>query len=189
MHTLIRTVETDNRGQFRIDGLEWGSYVLYAGKRSEWYPDTRYPLYRIRPAPKVMLSAKHLTAYAKVIIGPKAGVLVLSVRDAVTDHPVASQLLLRKADGSASMSMTATPEVLIPANTDVLLEVREPGFKPWIYGTPSKHSLCLGSGERMVIDVRLTPSEKPAAGMSWLPDFPGTPVTFFELSSEPASSK
>ena len=26
MHTLIRTVETDNRGQFRIDGLEWGSY-------------------------------------------------------------------------------------------------------------------------------------------------------------------
>src|SRR5947209_6866435 len=93
MHALVKTVKTDQNGHYRIDGLAWGPYEVYAGKEAEGYANTTHPLYRSRPVPAITLSPANPIACANVVIGPRAGVLVASVRDAASNVPLPSQLV------------------------------------------------------------------------------------------------
>ena len=168
MRTLVKKVDTDQYGRFTIDGLDWGAYAIYAGKKAEGYPDTRIPLYRTRPAPNVVLSPEHAMGYETVVIVPKGGVLVSSVRDAVTHAPVGTELILQKTDGSGLMGISEPPDfqVLLPANADVLVEIRARGYKLWVYAETSGRPLRLKSGEQAKIEVNLTPLEKRDHGTS-----------------------
>lgn len=157
MRTLVQKVNSDADGNFRIEGLEWGPYAVYAGKEAEGYPDTRVPLYRSRPASRVELSPEHPVRELTVTIGPKGGVLVGSVRDQMGNTPLPVQLILQKKDGSGLLYLSEPPDfqALLPANTDVLIEIHAPGYKPWSYGKESKRTLRLSSGEQIKVDIEL----------------------------------
>ncbi len=160
--TLVITVDTDERGRFRIGHLRWGPYAVYAGKETDRYPNLRLPLYRTRPVPKVTLSTQQPTAQIVVRIGPRAGVLVASVRDALTHALVNSQLVLQRADGSGTIMLSEPPEfrVLLPANTDVSVEIRKKGYKPWRYSEATNRFVRVNSGEEKKLEVSLMPSER-----------------------------
>jgi hypothetical protein len=160
LRALVVTVETDVHGRFRIDHLDWGSYAIYAGKEADSYPNTMYPLYRTKDSPKVTLSEQHPTARAVVTIGPRGGILVGTVRDALTHAPLHSQLVLKKADASAEIMISERPEfrALLPADTNLTIEIRQPGYEPWMYSTPPNHVLRVKSGEQVKVEVNLTPS-------------------------------
>lgn len=160
--SLVINVDTDVHGRFTIDHLDWGPYAVHAGKEADGYPNTRFRLYQTRPAPRVTLSRQHTVGRVTVKIGPKGGVLVSSVRDAVTHAPVAAQLVLKKTDGSGLIYLSEPPDfqVLLPADTDVLIEIRKEGYKPWVYATASHRSIRVKSRAQMQLEVNLTPSQK-----------------------------
>ena len=139
LRALVVRVDTDAEGRFNIDHLDWGPYAVYAGKESDGYPNTMFSLYRHRPAPKVTLSPKHPTGHAIVIIGPRGGVLIGSVRDASTQTLVGSQLILKRPDGSGEIGLSEPSDfrVLIPADTDLSVEIGQQGYKLWTY-TPCR---------------------------------------------------
>jgi hypothetical protein len=164
--SLVISVDTDVHGRFTIDHLDWGRYAVHAGKEADGYPNTRFRLYQTRSAPQVSLSPQHIVRRVTVKIGPKGGVLVSSVRDAVTHTPVATQLVLKKHDGSGRIYLSEPPDfqVLLPADTDVLIEIRKEGYEPWVYATASRRSIRLKSGVRMRLEVNLTPSVRGEKG-------------------------
>jgi hypothetical protein len=161
-HALRIIVKTDDKGRFEVHGLMMGEYDVYAFKEAEGYPDVSIPLYRTRLAPRARLSADHPTAKVNVVIGPKGGIVSACVRDAVTHAPLPSQLVLQKADGSAMVYLSEAPDfqVLLPADTEVLLEVRVEGYKPWIFASGGRSTIRLKSGEHMKIDVEAIPVQK-----------------------------
>ena len=163
MHTLRTAVTADDKGRFNIGGLKMGEYAVYAFNEAEGYPDTSARLYRTRPAPTVRLSADHPRANTTVVIGPKAGVLSGSVRDASTHVRLASQVVLQKADGSAMayFSERSDFDVLLPPNTDLRIEVHVAGYKPWIYTNNRGNIIRLKTGEHMKIHVEVTSIERP----------------------------
>lgn len=148
------------RGRFKIERLDWGPYAVYAGKEIDSYPDTRFPLYRTGTVPKIALSRDHPIGHAVVTIGPRGGILIASVRDTRTRAPVHSQVVLRRADGSGEMTMSEPPDfrVLLPANTNLSIEIRQEGYASWVYARSSKPFLRVRSGEQVRIEVNLTPS-------------------------------
>src|SRR5215469_16157593 len=78
-HEAVIIVKTDIHGRFSIDGLDWGSYFLYAGKVSDGYPDTRAALYRNAPVPEVRIAPSLPVGHATIVIGPKGGIFAASV--------------------------------------------------------------------------------------------------------------
>jgi hypothetical protein len=157
MHTLIQKVNTDVNGRFRIEGLDWGPYSVYAGKEADGYPDTRIPLYRSQPAPRIELSPEHPVREVTVKIGPKGGVFSASVRDGTTHARVAVQLTLRRKDGSGLVYLSEPPDfqVLLPSNTDVLVEIRSAGYKPWSYSKGEIRTLRLRGEEHIKLEIIL----------------------------------
>lgn len=158
--TLVIKVESDSRGRFKIEQLDWGPYAVYAGKEIDNYPDTRFTVYRIRTVPKVTLSRDHPTGHTVVTIGPRGGVMTASVRDTRTRAPLNSRVVLRRADGSGEIAMSERPDfrVLLPANTNLSIEISQQGYAPWVYATSSRPFLRVKSGEQLRIEVNLTPS-------------------------------
>jgi Carboxypeptidase regulatory-like domain len=166
--TMVDRVRTDALGQFKMEAIDWGHYTVCAGKAADGYPDTRVPLYRVRPAPDVVLSPESPSARVTVTLGPRGGILDASVRDSATHAPLSSQLLLQRADGSAMVYLSERPDfqVLLPADTDVLIEVRVEGYEPWVYASNGRSIIRLKSGEHMKIDVEVTPVPKVQDGGS-----------------------
>ncbi|MGH9530736.1 MAG: carboxypeptidase-like regulatory domain-containing protein [Terriglobales bacterium] len=160
MSSLVVIVETDANGRFEINGLAWGSYDLYASKEADGYPNTRFSICRTRPAPKVTLSPGHPTGQATLVIGPQGGVLVVSVRDAVSGAPVNSQLVLKRADGLGEIMISEPADfhALLPTNTDLSIEIRQQGYKPWSYATRPNSFLRVRSGEQVKIEVEIVPA-------------------------------
>lgn len=165
---LVKTVQTDADGKFKIDQLDWGTYALCAGKEADNYPNTMYPLYRTKDPPKVALSQQHPRGSAVVTIGPRGGLLIGIVRDAITHVPLHSQLVLKKADGSSEIMISENPDfhALLPANTNLTVEIREEGYQPWTYGTASNPVLRVRSGEQVKVEANLVPSTKKESGSS-----------------------
>lgn len=158
----IRFVETDNDGRFTIDRLEWGSYRIYAMKEAERYPDSSSAIYSNGLRVTANLSAQAPSANVVVVIGPKAGELTGSISDVLTGKPVHAGIRIWRSKGDF-FSTSTPPEyhILIPASTEVGLEVRAPGYEVWRYpgdaGSPEGKPLLLKSGETLNVDIRLQP--------------------------------
>jgi uncharacterized protein DUF6843 len=163
--SLVRFVETDFRGHFLIDRLAWGRYKVFAKKEDAGYPPMNWSFYSEDSFPTATITPENPNVDLRVRIGPKGGVLVGSVSDASTGAPVNAGFKLLRAlypDKWISTSMPANYRVLIPASTDVLLEVSAPGFKTWNPG----HALRLGSGAELHLDISLEPSHDPNLSQS-----------------------
>lgn len=158
--SLVRYVETDASGHFLIDRLVWGKYKVFAKKEDAGYPDVSWSFYSNDVFSVVAITPTTPTAELRIQLGPKAGVLIGSVTNAVTGAPVNAGLRLsRAADPNKWISTSVPPEyrVLLPSATDVLLEASAPGFKTWTLGYP----LRLQLGSEMHLDIFLEPSYDP----------------------------
>jgi len=157
---FLRYVETDSRGQFKIDRLAWGKYRLFAKKEDSGYPDMQWALYSNDVFPTVALSRGVSEPQIRIQLGPKAAVLTGSIINAITSAPVDAEFkLTRMAPPNKWISTSVAPHyrVLLPPSTDILLEVSSPGFRTWTLPRP----LRLRSSSEMQLDISLEPSHDP----------------------------
>jgi len=161
----IRYVETDGKGKFRLDRLNWGTYRVFAKKESADYPDISYAFYSHHVVTATLTPSSPL-AVVTIHVGPPCGELqVVSIADAVTGKIIknASIMLRRAADPHLYLGLNAFARpILIPSNTDVLVQVSAKGYESW----PSKNKerasgkLHLRPGEVYNLSVELQPLKK-----------------------------
>jgi hypothetical protein len=175
----IRYVETDSLGLFLIDHLDFGAYDLNGGKEDDDYPPTDWALYSDKPTTAV-ISLEKPTSDVLLKFGPRAAVLIGTVRDAVTGKPLNSGFLIRRSESRWLSSSEASDfRLLIPPDTPVEVEVSAPGYKTWRYADEyGGSSLRLESAAERQLEIDLEPapdaSKKasrflvPAGYVGWL---------------------
>jgi len=155
----IRYVESDEKGTFAIDRLAYGTYDVSGQKEEDGYPDSSFSFYTDKPvATSAVISPEHPAATVALKLGPKAGVITGTVRDALTGKPIPASFMLRAS--SKRWMGTSQPSkfrVLIPSATDISVEVSSAGYKTWVYDGSGSDSrpLRLEPGSEMRLDIRL----------------------------------
>lgn len=159
-----RFVGSGPRGRFALDRLAWGEYAVCARKEADSYPSQCWNFYDDGRIFKATLSLGAPVADVVVVVGPKAGVLSGSVKDATTGAPVPAslQILRRNSPMPFIVSQSVPPQfsVLIPPESDLDIEVRAPGYRVWRYsldGGSRGAPLRARSEERRTLDVSLWP--------------------------------
>jgi hypothetical protein len=85
---IVPNAKTDETGHFAIRHLWLGKYAVAAEKLDEAYPNMTNQFYSAGKFETVILTARYFAASVTVRLGPKAGVLVGTVADAVTGAPL-----------------------------------------------------------------------------------------------------
>jgi hypothetical protein len=133
----IRYVESDNDGKFTMDHLEWGSYRVYAMKETEAYPDSGVSVYSNGLAATANLSTQTPSATVVVTLGPKAGKISGAISDSVTGKPIPNaSIRIWRWDNENNFLQRSTQsnyDILVPANVQVGIEIRAPGYEAWRY--------------------------------------------------------
>ena len=129
---------TDETGYYAIHiSRSWfGKFVVAAKKEDEGFPDMSDQFYSGGNFQTATLSASHTTETVTIRFGPKAGVLVGTVRDAVTGARLYPCIELRRPNGnflSGSGLIKANFRVLIPSETDVTFKMWLNRYSPWYY--------------------------------------------------------
>ncbi|MGH9543363.1 MAG: carboxypeptidase-like regulatory domain-containing protein [Terriglobales bacterium] len=132
---MLRFVLSDRAGEFAIDKLPFGTYVVYAGKKQAGYPGTWYhAMYAAHAPPRADLTPSRPVATVTVILGPKAGMVFGDVRDARSGKPIASatfRLALHDSPSDWLQTGLATPYTLaLPSRRALELRVWAPGYQP-----------------------------------------------------------
>lgn len=155
----VTYAETDERGNFVLGRLQWGTYYVFARKDEDGYPDTTFAFYSNNDVPKVTLSAASPVAEVTIKFGPKAGRLVGIMTDASTHTPVNASITftmrrLSNPNYFMSTGISSRYEIMVPAGTDVLAEVHAAGYKTW----KSSSALRLQSEEKRELNIALEPA-------------------------------
>lgn len=175
---LIPEAETDETGHFAFRGLEWGQYAVLGKKEEEDFPDTLLTFYSGGIAQTVTLRPPNANVDVTIRLGPKAGVLVGTVRDAVTGDPLNPCVrLTRVSDPNLFVEGTGLVNhvyrLLIPSNTDVMMEVWLQGYKTWHYtrtiDRSTINSVRLKPGEGQQLDIQLEPDSRANQGSCGMP--------------------
>lgn len=178
MIAITPHTETDASGHFviYIPRSWFGEFAVTAKKESEDYPDTSMQFYSDGKFETVTLTSPHPSATITIRLGPKAGVLLGTVTDALTGSPLSPCVELRRAAEpnnflSASGLVKPKYRLLIPSETGVLIEISLDGYRSWYYpGTAKKlaaQAVLLKPGEEKTVDIRLQPD--PAATKAGCP--------------------
>lgn len=162
MHKAIRYVETDGKGFFLIDRLEFGTYYVSAIDEEKKYGDSGFSFFNDQPVPLAQISAQHRIADVVVNLGPKAGILTGTISDAATGKPIPAGFdLAQVKDRTKWMSTSAAPNfrVLIPPSKEIEVKVSAPGYEAWVYPDPSIPSqvLRMDPGSEIHLDIQLKP--------------------------------
>jgi hypothetical protein len=165
-HRILQVYLTDARGQFVIDSLQWGSYVVLAGKEDEGYADTKLAFYSNLNVPVVTVTSLVPTQNVTIHLGPRAGVIeVAAIIDAGTGKAiVAPSVTLRRTENGLWLKASGTQKsILIPSRTKVSIEVEAEGYQVWHYpgDTDASRStpVVLEPGEHQKIEVKLQPKQ------------------------------
>jgi len=182
MTGIIPHAATDETGHFAIPQLQLGKYAVAVEKLDADYPDMSKQFYSDGKFETVFLSARHAAGDVTLRIGPKAGVLMGTVADAVAGSPLRACVELIRASEpnnflSSSGLIKPNYRLLIPPNAGVLVKMWLDGYKPWYFpGTVDKSEsrpVHLKPGEVVTLDIRLQPG-KNAEGSCPMPF--GTPI-------------
>jgi hypothetical protein len=129
---------TDAQGRFSIPDVPWGSYAVFAGKEADGYADTFASFYQQGPgfSPTVDFSILSPEQQTTIRLGPRAGALkITSLTDALTHKDINSSgvIVLRQAQHPERSLTTSTAydHTLVPALTEISLEISAPGYKVW----------------------------------------------------------
>src|SRR6266550_5232452 len=162
MAKAIRYVETDEKGFFLIDQLEFGTYYVSVKNEEEEYGDSGFSFFNDQPVPIAQISAQHRIADVVVNLGPKAGILTGTISDAATGKPIPAGFdLAQVKDRTKCMGTSAAPNfrVLIPSSKEVEVKVSAPGYEAWVYPDPSIPSqvLRMDPSSEIHLDIQLKP--------------------------------
>src|ERR1700747_2259237 len=141
---IVPHTTTDEGGHFSVSHLWLGKYAVGAEKLDEDYANMTSQFYSDGKFETVVLTSSHPAASVSIRLGPKAGVLVGTVVDAVTNAPLNACAEFRRAKNpgnflSGTGLVNAKYRVLVPSDTDVLIKVWYGGHKSWYYpGTTEK---------------------------------------------------
>lgn len=163
---IIPHDDTDEAGHFAIHiHRSWfGRFAVAAKKEDEDYPDTSEQFYSDGKFDTVTLTSRHPAANVTIRLGPKAGILVGTVADAVTGAPLNPCVDFARASEPSNFLLAtglvnSKYRVLVPSNTDVLMKIWLEGYKPWYYpGTINRSEsqpVHLSPGEERTLDIRL----------------------------------
>jgi len=164
MGAKVPSAITDELGHFQINHLWLGKFAVSAKKEDEGYPDTHSSFYNDSKIAPITLSLSHPSATDTILLGPKAGILVGTIADAVTGALLDPCVdFHRAADPNNFLSGTglvnAEYRVLLPSDRDVIMKIWHEGYLPWYYpGTnhkPDAKPLRLKSGEEKTMHIRL----------------------------------
>jgi hypothetical protein len=171
---IVPHATADEDGHFVISHLWLGKYAVGGEKLDEDYANMTSQFYSNGKFGTVVLSSRSPAASVRVQLGPKAGILVGTVVDAVTNTGLNPCVEFRRAKNpsnflSGTGLVNAKYRVLVPSNTDVFMKIRYGRHKSWYYpGTTTNaqsRALNLKPGEAMTIDIRLEPDPNaPQAG-------------------------
>ncbi len=165
MGAKVPSAGTDELGHFHIKHLWLGKFAVTASKEDEGYPDMSSGFYndgKVRETLTSFLRASTVT----VLLGPKAGILVGTVSDAVNGAPLNPCVDFRKASDannfvSGTGIVNAKYRVLVPSDRDVMMKIWAEGHLPWYYpGESTKsgaQSLRMKPGEEKTLQIRLQP--------------------------------
>jgi len=163
MAKAIRFVESDQNGFFLIDRLEFGSYFVGAMKEEDGYGPSDNSFFNDKPVPTAQISTQNRFADVVVTLGPKAGILTGTIRDALTGKPIPAGFdLVQAKDRSKWMGTSAAPHfrVLIPSSKEIEVKVLAPGYEAWLYPDPAIPSqvLRLEPGSEIRLNILLKPA-------------------------------
>jgi hypothetical protein len=162
---IIPHSNSDETGHFaiRVPGSWFGGFAVAAKKEDEDYPDMSRQFYSDGKFQTVTLTTLNPTATVTIRLGPKAGVLIGTVADAVTGAPLSPCVEFKRAlepNNSLSASGLVEPKyrLLIPSNTGILIKIWLDGYRAWYYpGELPSRTLSLLPAEEKTVDVRLQP--------------------------------
>jgi hypothetical protein len=115
---------------------------------------------------RVALTVRQRSATVTVLLGPKAGILVGTVADAVTGAPLNPCVDFRRASDpnnfiAGTGLVNAKYRVLVPSDREVMMKIWYEGHLPWYYpGATNKSeakSFHLKPGEERILHIRLQP--------------------------------
>ena len=175
MGAIIPHADTDETGYFAIHiSRSWfGKFTVTAKKEDEDYPNMSWQFYSDGKFETISLTSKHPAETVIIRLGPKAGVLLGTVANAVSNAPLSPCIEFRRAsepNNSLSASGWVKPQykLLIPSDSDILVKISLDGYKTWYYPGTVDHaaakSVRLAAGEKETIDIRLEPDAEVKTG-------------------------
>ncbi len=173
MEMIVPHAQTDEQGHFTISHLWLTKYAVNSAKAEEGYPDNSLQFYSDGKFETVMLTPRRPVAEISVRLGPKAGIFIGTVSDAVTGAPLSPCVELRRAskpDNFLSGSGLIKPEyrLLLPSEIGVYMKIWLDGYKFWYYPGTEKKSESkparLAPGEVQILDIRMQPGKNSAEG-------------------------
>lgn len=162
---LLPRFKTDASGHYCATGLMVpNTYTLTADDPAAGYPSLAPGFYNQRPSQHVELTPQRPIATFNWRIPYKAASLRIHPTDASTGRPLTSirySLVLKgnPAIGITTASSPADLPILLPPDTDLLLEVKSPGYRPWPLDGSSGRLINAPSGAQADLDVALDPGQ------------------------------
>ena len=157
VQAYMPAAETNDAGQFVIDGLEAGTYDLFGQNEGDDYPNTALSFYS-QEDPTAVNVQDGDAANVKLVLGPPAGVWAGVVIDKVTGKTVVpphgvqfTVTRVANPDDSILFAGPAKYRWLIPPDVDVMLEVKAEGYQTWSSLLP----LRFRSGENKNLTIAL----------------------------------
>src|SRR5229473_8455870 len=158
---ILPSAMTDRQGKFVIkirishEPERWAVYPY--DEETGYYSRPGYGFYMGREAysQTVELSPKSPEASVELTLGPKAGAIKVHVVDAATGAAVAPQLTFAWASQPEKETIvgfsygTEDFRILVPANTDLTLNVTAQGYKIWAY----PGVINVGPGQDLPLDI------------------------------------
>jgi hypothetical protein len=160
---ILPSVETDDKGTFTLNLFAWGKYAVCAHKESDGYRDICNNIFTKDSAPVVILSAQAAHAGIVVKVGPKAGLVIGTVKDAATGAPLDAVLRFHpSSDNGRFIEQSISPQfdLLMPPDADLELEINAPGYLPWRSSVDNYQNgkpFRIKSEEKRTLEIRLWP--------------------------------
>jgi hypothetical protein len=162
--------KTDKAGHFtiRIPVAWFGRFAVTAKKEDEDYPEMNQ-FYSKGKFQTVILTLRDPTARVTIRLGPKAGVLLGAVTDALTGAALNPCVELRRASSpgnflSGSGLIHRHYRLLIPSDAGVFVKLWLDGYEAWYYpGTAIKSAarpILLRPGEQRTLNISLRPDRQ-----------------------------
>src|SRR6267143_297756 len=175
MGAIIPHADTDETGYYAIHiPRSWfGKFAVAAKKEDEDYPDMSKQFYSDGKFETITLTSGHPAETVIIRLGPKAGVLLGTVADAVSDAPLSPCVEFRRVAEpsnflSASGWVKPRYKLLIPPDAEIMVKISLDGYKTWYYpGTVDQtaaKSVRLAPGETKTVDIRLEPDAEVKTG-------------------------
>ncbi|HEV2322516.1 MAG TPA: carboxypeptidase-like regulatory domain-containing protein [Terracidiphilus sp.] len=161
--TALPWTKTNGTGAFRFENLPLGRYTVFAQDKKQGYS-----FFSTGPSgpghfQEVDLTSEHPEAEFNLRLPPKAGFLILHLRNQRTDAAISGvEVTVMSAENPSrpifSEGSSSTEPVLVPSDKNLLLHVESWGFHEWDQSVGKGKPIRIAPGDRLTLDVQLEPA-------------------------------